>query len=1045
VSSAVVLTWVDNSSGEEGFWIWRSDDGSTFTKVATMGANVTSATIWGLVEGKYYWFKVSAFNSGGESGYSNTISTEAVPYAPSGLTVTSGAFLRTLEIHWQDRSGVETGYEVWIRKEESTSWAVDLTGANTEYWTKEFSEEATYCIKVRAKKGVSKYSSYAGEVCWMALGSPSPLVAEVIGSDAIKLTWQDSSTQETGFRIEKMKLGTDTDWVLLTTKSPNSTTHVHSGLAAGTYCYRVRTEAGEGVSSWSNVACASIISGCSSTIWNVDLSGGIGGGITTSAVIDDSSVYVGTSTGYLISVDVMNGNIRWLKNLGSAVSSHLCASYEGQRTTIFVGTLDGKFHSVDSDGNLIGTRDLGGVVGGCAVKDGKVYLGTTTGWVFVLSKTLSILSSKQVSGAVSTAPAIDAIRGSVYFVTEAGKAYAFGLDLSDKWNITLTGTPVIKSSPGLGPKGDIYFGADDGKLYKVAATGTVVWSYNIGSAIRSSPVIYVYGSQVTVFVGADNGSVYAIKEDITGTTPSLLWSYSTGSAVKSTAALSQKSVFAGSGSTLYSISIGGGSPSCSFGVSGSITAPVKMKGQVVFLGTEGGKLYAISFGEPQASYSWVDFGNSGNGNGGGVLDDHPYRGFAVEKSSWPVRLGTGAEIWVSPKLYDFDDDGKLEIVILTRGGQVYVLNSDGTVKAGWPKSTGSAIFGPPAIGDIDGVSGAEIVVVNDGGQVYAFDSAGNVKSGFPISVTCKVRFITLANIDLDTQNEILFTTFEPCNRLYAYDGNGTLKWYYDVGQRIRSYPTVNGSGTSAEILITDTNGKVYKLNSSRNLVWQINLGSSQWMSSPSIGDIDKDGTRDFVVGTTNPVTIYAYTLGGTLKWSLVLRDENGNNLIGYYPRNVVLANIDDDEYTELIVTVFRFDLNEQGGYIYVINSDNGSTWNVKWFRKFSGSPSSAPAVGDFDYDGSQEIAVLTEDGWLYIFESDGIQAQGSPYFLGNNLASSMSPAFGDIDGDGRLDVVFGDLSGYVRLFNFGKQTNNGKKEWYFRKNLRNNANYDEND
>jgi hypothetical protein len=596
----------------------------------------------------------------------------------------------------------------------------------------------------------------------------------------------------------------------------------------------------------------------------------------------------------------------------------------------------------------------------------------------------------------------------------------------------------------LGPKGDIYFGADDGKLYKVSPSGSVVWSYNVGSAIRSSPVVYTYGSQVTAVVGADNGSVYAIKEDITGTTPSLLWSNSTGSAVKSTGALSQKSVFIGSGSTLYSISIGGGSSSCSVVVLGSITAPVKMKGQVVYVGTEGGRLYAISFGEPQASYSWVDFGNSGNGNGGGVLDVHPYRGFAVEKSSWPVSLGTGvgAEIWASPKLYDFDGDGKLEIVILTRGGQVYVLNSDGTVKTGWPKSTGNAIFGTSAIGDIDGDGSVEIVVGNDGGLVYAFDSAGNVKTGFPISVTCKVRFITLANIDSDPQNEILFTTFDPCNRLYVYDGDGTRKWYYDVGQRIRSYPTVI-TGTSAEILITDTDGNVYKLNSSGNLVWRINLGSSQWMSSPSIGDIDGDGTRDFVVGTTNPVTIYAYTLGGTSKWSLVLRDESGSNLSGYYPRNIVLANIDNDQYLELIVTVLPHNIGDPG-YIYVIDSDNGSIWTVKWFRKFSSSPTSSPAVRDFDYDGSQEIAVLTDNGWLYIFESDGIQAQGSPYFLGNNLGG-MQPVFGDIDGDGRLDIVFGDRSGYVRVFNFGKQTNNGKKEWYFRKNLRNNANYDEND
>jgi len=211
-----------------------------------------------------------------------------------------------------------------------------------------------------------------------------------------------------------------------------------------------------------------------------------------------------------------------------------------------------------------------------------------------------------------------------------------------------------------------------------------------------------------------------------------------------------------------------------------------MKGQIVFLGTGGGRLYAISSVEPQSSYSWVDFGN-GNGR---VLDAHPYRGFAVEKSSWPVNVG--AEILVSPKLYDFDGDDKLEIVVATGSGQVYVLNSDGTVKAGWPKSTGNAIFGTSAIGDIDGDGLAEIVVANDGGLVYAFDSAGNVKTGFPISVTCKVRFITLANIDSDPENEILFPTFETCNRLYVYDGkdsNGDsvadLKWYYQLSQRIR--------------------------------------------------------------------------------------------------------------------------------------------------------------------------------------------------------------------------------------------------------------------
>jgi hypothetical protein len=695
---------------------------------------------------------------------------------------------------------------------------------------------------------------------------------------------------------------------------------------------------------------------------------------------------------------------------------------------------------VDSDGNLIGTRDLGGVVGGCAVKDGKVYLGTTTGWVFVLSKTLSILNSKQVSGAISTAPAIDAIRGSVYFVTEAGKVYAFSLDLSDKWNITISGNPVIKSSPGLGPKGDIYFGANDGKLYKVSPSGSVVWSYNIGSAIRSSPVVHTYGSQVTVFVGADNNYVYAISENITGTSASLLWSYSTGSAVRSSGALSQKSVFIGSGSTLYSRSIGGGNLNCSVAVLGSITAPVKMKGQIVFLGTEGGRLYAISSVEPQSSYSWVDFGN-GNGR---VLDAHPYRGFAVEKSLWPVNVGAG--ILVSPKLYDFDGDGKLEIVVATGSGEVYVLNSTGTVR--WSYNTGSVVWGSPAIGDIDGDGSVDIVVANDGGQVYAFDSAGNVKSGFPISVTCKIRFLTLANIDSDSENEILFPTFEPCNRLYVYDGKdidpvddkADLKWYYQLSQRIRSHPVVNGSEASAEILIADVVGNVYKFNSLGNLIQTINVGLSQWMSSPSVGDIDGDGTQDFVVGGggTGPNKIYAYNLDGNSKWALVLPDENGSNLSGHYPRNIVLANIDGDSGLEVIVTVLPYNFGDPG-YIYVIDH-NG---DMIWFRKFSSQPSLAPAVGDFDYDGSQEIVFTTDGGWLHIFDAlSGEYKYGSPYFLGSGLRGP-SPVFGDIDGNGRLELVFGDLSGYVRVFELGKQTINGKKEWYFRKNGRNNANYSE--
>jgi PKD repeat protein len=64
------LTWTDNSGNETGFKIERSADGTTFTEIATVGANVTRYQDSGAPKGYYY--RVRAYNSAGTSGYSNT-------------------------------------------------------------------------------------------------------------------------------------------------------------------------------------------------------------------------------------------------------------------------------------------------------------------------------------------------------------------------------------------------------------------------------------------------------------------------------------------------------------------------------------------------------------------------------------------------------------------------------------------------------------------------------------------------------------------------------------------------------------------------------------------------------------------------------------------------------------------------------------------------------------------------------------------------------------------------------------------------------------
>ena len=72
VGSQINLSWVDNSSTEEGFLIERSLNGNSFQVIYTAGPNVTAYASTGLQNNTRYYFRVRAFNALGSSAYSNT-------------------------------------------------------------------------------------------------------------------------------------------------------------------------------------------------------------------------------------------------------------------------------------------------------------------------------------------------------------------------------------------------------------------------------------------------------------------------------------------------------------------------------------------------------------------------------------------------------------------------------------------------------------------------------------------------------------------------------------------------------------------------------------------------------------------------------------------------------------------------------------------------------------------------------------------------------------------------------------------------------------
>ena len=104
----------------------------------------------------------------------------------------------------------------------------------------------------RATIGNAKLSAFAGNVP----NAPINLSAVAVSTSAIALQWQDTSSDETGFQIERCLGASCTNFSSITTVSTNSTSFTNTGLLQGTtYSYRVAAVGRGGkLSAYTNIA-----------------------------------------------------------------------------------------------------------------------------------------------------------------------------------------------------------------------------------------------------------------------------------------------------------------------------------------------------------------------------------------------------------------------------------------------------------------------------------------------------------------------------------------------------------------------------------------------------------------------------------------------------------------------------------------------------------------------------------------------------------------------------------------------------------------------
>lgn len=255
--TSIKLTWGDNSSNETGFRIERSPNGTTFTEIATVGANVETYTSTGLTCNTTYYYRVRSYNAGGNSAYTNIASEktlECSPAAPTDLTATGQSRTHIL-LQWKDNSTNENGFEIWTHPGGLGLWTrADTVSANVTSYVdilRSCNASLTYRVRAINDGGNSDYSNTAtGTTKPCTPNAPERLEGKALSKTEIHLTWIDNSKDETSFKIEVL-LGKV--WSTAATVQANVKEYAFSKLVCNMeYTYRVSACNAQGCSDPSN-------------------------------------------------------------------------------------------------------------------------------------------------------------------------------------------------------------------------------------------------------------------------------------------------------------------------------------------------------------------------------------------------------------------------------------------------------------------------------------------------------------------------------------------------------------------------------------------------------------------------------------------------------------------------------------------------------------------------------------------------------------------------------------------------------------------------
>ncbi|MBI2100576.1 MAG: S8 family serine peptidase [Candidatus Vogelbacteria bacterium] len=408
-----------------------------------------------------------------------------------------------------------------------------------------------------------------------------------------------------------------------------------------------------------------------------------------------------------------------------------------------------------------------------------------------------------------------------------------------------------------------------------------------------------------------------------------------------------------------------------------------------------------------------------------------------------VLSGDGFYYWggtLEPVAYDLDNDGNKEIIVY-RGGnppEVLVYRQDGSLF--WSKTFGTfdvpgGNLTIPLVGDLDNDGFGEIVTHNFEGPMIpsssltVFNHDGSVLWSIQVPRDYHPTML-MADLDLDEKKEIIIKNNDN-DQVVIVSALGRIvkQWQWPANldhwsASIESSPAVGNFDADPDLEIVYTNpteragfdwekqqwineAAIYVFNPDGSVVpgWPVYVGGSI-SSSPAVGDIDKDGKEDIVVGF-----IYASDISPDERYGgLYAFNRQGQIMPGWpfkkgwnFWSTPSLGDVDKNGTLEIAVSSLGFEthlLNYRGELLP--GWPQMTAWN-----DYYGS-----LIGDINSDSSLDIITTAGDGFLPAldqYQSGGVYAWNSNgkriFVKRTEVDAQASAVIDDIDRDGKLELI----------------------------------------